>query len=63
MTQATRRVAITMRLGKTALYKTLNALANFAEKAGTIRMTAEAEHQEGFDPTWLRNAVREPQGL
>lgn len=57
---AHRRVSMTMRLGKTLLYKTFNPLANLAERAGTIRVTVEAEHPEGFDPVWVRNAVREP---
>lgn len=58
--QKVARVCITMRVGKTSLYKTFHPLANLAERADTIRVTVEAEHPEGFDATWLRNAVREP---
>lgn len=31
-----------------------------ADQAGTIQVTVEAEKLDGFDPTWLRNAVLEP---
>jgi hypothetical protein len=42
------------------LYASFNAIGNLAEKAGSIRMTVEAEKVDGFDPAWLRNAVVEP---
>lgn len=58
--QKVARVRITMRVQKTSLYKAFNPLLNLAERAGTIRVIAEAERPEGFEATWLRNAVREP---
>ena len=29
-------------------------------KAGTIGVSVEVTHPEGFDPAWLHNAVEEP---
>ena len=42
------------------LYTGFNAIGNLAEAAGSVRMTVEAHKLDGFDPTWLRNAVVEP---
>jgi hypothetical protein len=53
-------VQLSMRLNRQQIYQSFNAISNLAEKAGTIRMTVEAETAEGFDPVWLRNAVLEP---
>lgn len=55
-----RFVSITMRLAKTQLYKVFNPLSNLAEHAGTIHVTVQARNPDGFDRSWLRNAVREP---
>lgn len=55
-----RAVRLDMRLSKTMLYKTFNALGNLADKTGEIRIIASAESIEGIDRNWLRNAVREP---
>ena len=49
-----------MTLNRQQLYQIFNAISNLTEKAGTIRVTVEAEADEGFDPNWLRNAVLEP---
>lgn len=56
----TTRVRLPLRMTRQQLYASFNAIGNLAEKAGTIRVTVEAEHTEGFDPQWLRNAVLEP---
>jgi len=42
------------------LFKIWNAIANLADKAGKVRVEVDARSDEGFDPTWLRNAVQEP---
>ena len=42
------------------LYASFNAIGNLADAAGSIRMKIEAQKLDGFDPTWLRNAVLEP---
>lgn len=42
------------------VYASFNALANLADKAGTIEVIVNAQSLGGFDPVWLRNAVLEP---
>ena len=42
------------------IFASANALANLADKAGSIHVTVEAEKADGFDPAWLHNAVLEP---
>jgi len=49
-----------MRMTRREIFASANALANLADKAGSIRVTVEAEKADGFDPAWLRNAVLEP---
>jgi hypothetical protein len=53
-------VRLTLRMTRQQLYASFNAIGNLADKAGTIRVTVEAEKLDGFDPAWLRNAVLEP---
>ena len=47
-------------MNRQQLYASFNAIGNLAEAAGSIRMTVEAQKLDGFDFTWLRNAVLEP---
>ncbi len=42
------------------LFKVWNAIANLADKTGKVKVEVNAQSDEGFDPTWLRNAVQEP---
>jgi hypothetical protein len=42
------------------LFKVWNAIANLADKTGKVKVEVNAHSDEGFDPTWLRNAVHEP---
>lgn len=53
-------VRLRMRMTRQQIYASFNAISNLADKAGTIRLTVEAEKLDGFDPNWLRNAVLEP---
>ncbi len=53
-------VELRLRLTRAKLYASFNALANLAEKAGAIEVSVTADSMTGFDPVWLRNAVREP---
>jgi len=53
-------VQLSMRMTRQQLYASVNAISNLAEAAGSIQMTVEAHKLDGFDPTWLRNAVLEP---
>jgi hypothetical protein len=58
MTQTT--VRLSMQMTRQQLYASFNAIGNLADAAGSIRMTIEAQKLDGFDRTWLRNAVLEP---
>lgn len=53
-------VRLPMWMNRQQLYASFNAIANLAEKAGRIKITVEAQKAEGFDSSWLRNAVFEP---
>jgi len=49
-----------LKLNRQKLFKSFNALGNLAEKCKEIDLTVEAKSDEGIDPNWLRNAVKEP---
>jgi hypothetical protein len=49
-----------LKLNRQKLFKSFNALGNLAEKCQEINLTVEAKSDEGIDPNWLRNAVKEP---
>ena len=53
-------VRLAMRMTRQQLYASFLAIGNLADAAGFIRMIVEAQKLDGFDPTWLRNAVLEP---
>jgi len=53
-------VRLSMRMTRQQLYASFSAIGNLADAAGSIRMEIEAQKLDGFDPTWLRNAVLEP---
>jgi hypothetical protein len=53
-------VRLSMRLSRQQLYACWDAFKNLAESAGSIRILVEAVKYDGFDPTWLHNAVLEP---
>lgn len=59
-----RRRRVSLRFGATRdqLYRAYDALANLADMAddGRLGIHLEAIREEGFDATWLRNAVEEP---
>lgn len=44
------------------VFKAFPAIANLADKSdgGRVRVNVEGSSSEGFDPSWLRNAVEEP---
>jgi hypothetical protein len=44
------------------IFKAFPAIANLADKSdgGQVKVTVEGMSTEGFDPSWLRNAVEEP---
>jgi hypothetical protein len=53
-------VRLSMRMTRPQLYASFNAIGNLADEAGSVQMTVQAQKLDGFDPTWLRNAVLEP---
>lgn len=53
-------ISFLLRVNRSQLFKSFNALGNLAEKAGEISLKVEASSKEGIDPAWLRNAVEEP---
>ncbi|MFB0536081.1 MAG: DUF499 domain-containing protein [Anaerolineae bacterium] len=53
-------VRLSMRMTRQQLYASFRAIGNLADASGSIRMTVEAQKLDGFDRTWLRNAVLEP---
>ncbi len=44
------------------IFKAFPAIANLAEKSddGKVKVNIEGTSTEGFDPSWLRNAVEDP---
>jgi len=48
------------KVSRQQLYKCFNALANLAEKCGSISIKIEAQSEEGIDINYLKNAVEEP---
>jgi hypothetical protein len=54
------RVRFRVTLTRQQIYASFNAFANLADKAGVIEVVVDAQSIQGFDPSWLRNAVIEP---
>jgi hypothetical protein len=44
------------------VFRAFQALANLADRSddGCVAIQVDATSAEGFEPTWLRNAVEEP---
>jgi len=57
---ASKEVAFKITGSRDQLYKAWPAIANLAEKAGKVSIDVRAASEEGFDHSWLRNAVYEP---
>jgi len=59
-----RSKALLFHANRSQLFKAFQALANLADKSEggkvTVRIEATAAAAEGFDASWLRNAVEEP---
>jgi len=53
-------IKIEMKVDRPKLFKMFNALGNLAEMAGEIKISVDAQRDEGFDRNRLRNAVKEP---
>jgi hypothetical protein len=59
-TPAQTDVRLGFRADRQQLYAAWGAVANLADKAGSVHVQVDARSEEGFDPQWLRNAVKEP---
>lgn len=59
---ARRIVQIAFTATRDQVFKAFPAIANLADKAdgGRVAIQVDATRADGFDPTWLRNAVDEP---
>ncbi len=57
-----KRVVLTFEASRDQVFKAFPAVANLADKAdgARVRIRIEGSSVEGFDPSWLRNAVDEP---
>lgn len=55
-----REVAISFIADRSALYSAWNSLANLADLAGSVSVSAKATSASGFDKNRLENGVLEP---
>ena len=55
-----REVTIRITGSRDQLYKAWPAIANLADKAGKASIQISATSDQGFEQSWLRNAVYEP---
>lgn len=53
-------VRLSFTADRNKLYEAWNAIANLAEQAGGVSINIVANKSDGFDQSWLRNAVYEP---
>ena len=56
------RIAMTFEATREQVFKAFPAIANLADKSdgAKVRITIEGSSANGYDPSWLRNAVDEP---
>jgi Protein of unknown function (DUF499) len=53
-------VKLSFRANRDQIFKSFPAIANLADAAGEVAIDVTAEKSDGFDESWLRNAVYEP---
>lgn len=53
-------VTLSFRANREQIFKSFPAIANLADAAGEVAVEVTAEKSDGFDESWLRNAVYEP---
>jgi len=53
-------VKLSFRANRDQIFKSFPAIANLADAAGEVAIEVTAEKSDGFDESWLRNAVLEP---
>jgi hypothetical protein len=56
------RIAMTFEATREQVFKAFPAIANLADKSdgAKVKITIEGSSANGYDPSWLRNAVDEP---
>jgi hypothetical protein len=61
-TKGRRSVRLTFKATRDQIFKAFPAIANLADKSddGKVTLRVEGTSQEGYDPSWFRNAVEEP---
>ena len=61
-TRQRRSVRLMFKATRDQIFKAFPAIANLADKSdeGKVTVRVEGTSQEGYDPSWLRNAVEEP---
>jgi len=57
-----KRIALAFKATRDQVFKAFPAIANLADKSdgAKVKIRVEGEATEGYDPSWLRNAVEEP---
>jgi hypothetical protein len=57
-----KRVVLTFQATREQVFKAFPAIANLADKSddAVVQIQIEASSADGYDPSWLRNAVEEP---
>jgi hypothetical protein len=62
LTEGTRAVRLRFHATRDQVFRAFQALANLADRSddGCVAIQVDATSAEGFEPTWLRNAVEEP---
>jgi hypothetical protein len=60
LVQGERIIQLSFLADRDALYRAWGALANLADMAGRVKVTIEAESDQGFDKSKLENGVYEP---
>jgi hypothetical protein len=60
--ERTTRVSLLFEASRDQVFKAFPAIANLADKCdgGKVRIRIEGSSVDGYDPSWLRNAVDEP---
>lgn len=62
MTDRMKRIALVFKATRDQVFKAFPAIANLADKSdeAKVKIRVEGAAAQGYDPSWLRNAVEEP---
>ena len=61
-TEGQKVVHLKFRATRAQVFKAFQVIANLADKSddGKVTIQVEGSSENGYDPSWLRNAVKEP---